>query len=199
MLRRNTHGQTARCGSHSFPLRFFLVKAQVTDASRKLAQWRSSAFPKTHFASGGTPPLGNEVDPSWPRGEQREELPTGLFGAFGDHFHPAVREVAGGARQTELERPRPGPPAEAHPLDLALHERCQADRLHGDQTRDMLALYPCRKLCNWVPTAPAPDAALFACTGCGSEWTRSEAWSPSQADGTVPVGVHEERQRGSAT
>ncbi len=34
---------------------------------------------------------------------------------------------------------------------------------------------------------------LFGCAGCGSEWVRSEAWTPAQADGTVPPAVQAER------
>ena len=41
-------------------------------------------------------------------------------------------------------------------------------------------------------------AAVFACTGCGSEWLRSELWTPVDADGHVPPGITAELARGRA-
>ncbi|MDX6367496.1 MAG: hypothetical protein QOK30_2572 [Nocardioidaceae bacterium] len=43
---------------------------------------------------------------------------------------------------------------------------------------------------------PAGDpTAVFACTGCGSEWIRSELWTPVDADGNVPPEVTSELAR----
>jgi hypothetical protein len=71
-----------------------------------------------------------------------------------------------------------------------------------------LAAEPCQSLCAWTPTdelrlvdgGPEP-AAVFACRGCGSEWLRSELWTPIDADGRVPLAVSAEvaRRRPSET
>jgi hypothetical protein len=67
-------------------------------------------------------------------------------------------------------------------------------RLH---TGLVLAISPCLSLCDWTATgARTEGAALFRCGGCGSEWVRSERWTPRQHDGTVPPAVLEELQRG---
>ena len=59
-----------------------------------------------------------------------------------------------------------------------------------------LAVAPCRNLCDWSRSAsPYPDRALFACAGCGSQWVRTEGWTPRQHDGTVPPAVLEELRR----
>lgn len=56
-----------------------------------------------------------------------------------------------------------------------------------------LVVHPCRSLCQWGPTGGAVDGLpLFACAGCGSEWVRTEPWSPRQADGSWPPGVREQ-------
>jgi hypothetical protein len=56
-----------------------------------------------------------------------------------------------------------------------------------------LAISPCRTQCDWRRTRASCDGlALFACTGCGSQWVRSEPWAPRQADGSWPEGVREE-------
>ena len=52
-----------------------------------------------------------------------------------------------------------------------------------------LAIAPCRQLCDWVAVAPAYDVPMLACAGCGSQWLPREAWTPVQADGTVPPAV----------
>lgn len=55
-----------------------------------------------------------------------------------------------------------------------------------------LRVSPCRSLCDWRPSrAQREGEALFACTGCGSQWVRSEPWSPRQADGSWPDGVRD--------
>ena len=56
-----------------------------------------------------------------------------------------------------------------------------------------LRVSPCLTLCDWGPTRASLDGQrLFACTGCGSQWVRTEPWTPRQADGAVPPGVREE-------
>ncbi len=56
------------------------------------------------------------------------------------------------------------------------------------------AVSACRSLCRWVPTRRAPRE-LFACQGCGSQWRPGQAWTPVDADGTVPEGVRRARER----
>ncbi len=56
-----------------------------------------------------------------------------------------------------------------------------------------LAVQACRSLCRWVATRSSRD--LFACQGCGSQWRPGEAWTPIDADGTVPVAVRRARER----
>jgi hypothetical protein len=59
-----------------------------------------------------------------------------------------------------------------------------------------LAIAPCRTLCSWGPTGRQRDGLpLFACSGCGSEWVRSEPWKPIDADGVVPQAVAVEAAR----
>jgi len=59
-----------------------------------------------------------------------------------------------------------------------------------------LAMAPCRTLCSWGPTGRLRDGLpLFACSGCGSEWVRSEPWKPIDADGVVPEAVVTEAYR----
>ena len=56
-----------------------------------------------------------------------------------------------------------------------------------------LVSQPCRSLCWWAPTDGTHDGLpLFACGGCGSQWVRSEPWSPRQLDGSWPDGVREQ-------
>jgi hypothetical protein len=64
-----------------------------------------------------------------------------------------------------------------------------------------LAAQPCQSVCTWTRTnerrlvdAGAAPAAVFACVGCGSEWVRSELWTPVDADGHVPAAVRAERE-----
>lgn len=63
-----------------------------------------------------------------------------------------------------------------------------------------LTTAPCRSLCDWTRTpSPYPDLAMLACGGCGTQWVRTEGWTPRQADGTVPPDVRHElatRDRG---
>lgn len=60
-----------------------------------------------------------------------------------------------------------------------------------------LTISPCRSLCDWTRTPESYDGQrLFACRGCGSQWVRSQGWTPVQADGTVPALVSSERAAG---
>ena len=52
-----------------------------------------------------------------------------------------------------------------------------------------LVIAPCRALCSWSRV----EAELFACAGCGSQWAPDQAWTPRQADGTVPEDVRAAR------
>lgn len=60
----------------------------------------------------------------------------------------------------------------------------------------MLAQHPCRSLCSWSrqhrPTVALP---VFRCRGCGSQWARTQSWTPVDADGTVPPEVAAEAAR----
>jgi hypothetical protein len=54
----------------------------------------------------------------------------------------------------------------------------------------VLAISPCRVLCDWSDTGASYEGQpLFRCAGCGSEWVHSERWTPRQHDGTVPAPV----------
>ena len=61
-----------------------------------------------------------------------------------------------------------------------------------------LVISPCLALCAWQDAAPAPqtleDLPLLTCQGCGSQWIRSEPWTPRDADGSVPPAVRRERE-----
>jgi hypothetical protein len=60
----------------------------------------------------------------------------------------------------------------------------------------VLAVNPCLNRCDWVATKASYGAeGKLACRGCGSEWVRSEAWTPRQADGTVPPAVRAALER----
>lgn len=55
---------------------------------------------------------------------------------------------------------------------------------------------PCQAKCDWCPTGEViGEDLIFACTGCGSEWTRQEAWKPRNLDGSVAVDVELELNR----
>lgn len=59
--------------------------------------------------------------------------------------------------------------------------------------------YPCQSVCVWRATGDvwldARSGALrvFRCAGCGSEWVRTEAWTPVDAAGGVPSEIAAER------
>jgi hypothetical protein len=65
----------------------------------------------------------------------------------------------------------------------------------------VLAAEPCQSVCVWTRTgesvvdAAGDAAAVFACSGCGSEWLRSELWTPIDADGHVPPEITAELAR----
>jgi hypothetical protein len=66
----------------------------------------------------------------------------------------------------------------------------------------VLAAEPCQSVCVWTRTeesvavgAAGDPAAVFVCTGCGSEWLRSELWTPIDADGQVPPEITAELAR----
>jgi hypothetical protein len=67
----------------------------------------------------------------------------------------------------------------------------------GDDRREQaqedpppLVAAPCRTLCSWAPAGRRrAGLAVFACSGCGSEWVRSEPWTPIDADGVLPEAV----------
>jgi hypothetical protein len=64
----------------------------------------------------------------------------------------------------------------------------------GPMTR-ALRIGACRALCSWHPTGDRlGHEAVFACTGCGSEWVPSEPWTPIDHTGSVPVQVAEARR-----
>lgn len=64
-----------------------------------------------------------------------------------------------------------------------------------------LTVSPCRVLCDWAPSdLPATAGTrLFACSGCGSQWTPAERWTPRQADGSVPGAVRAARLSAAAS
>ncbi|WP_426561460.1 hypothetical protein ACPPVT_14640 [Angustibacter sp. McL0619] len=52
-----------------------------------------------------------------------------------------------------------------------------------------LEQHPCQDLCRWLPE-PAPHTPRrLTCQGCGSQWDRTQAWTPVDRDGTVPEGI----------
>jgi hypothetical protein len=63
-----------------------------------------------------------------------------------------------------------------------------------------LAQYACQDACRWRPddSVPAP-LTRFACTGCGSQWDRSQLWTPIDRDGTVPASVRAELDGAAGT
>lgn len=64
----------------------------------------------------------------------------------------------------------------------------------GSMPTRPLAQSPCRDRCAWRATGDEVDGlALFACLGCGSEWVRTQPWTPANRDGRVPPAVQRER------
>ena len=55
---------------------------------------------------------------------------------------------------------------------------------------------PCQSRCDWTPTGDLRDGHLvFACTGCSTEWVRTEGWSPRNLDGSIAGAVAAELER----
>ena len=55
---------------------------------------------------------------------------------------------------------------------------------------------PCKQQCNWIGTGREHDGLpLFMCTGCKSEWVRTEGWTPANADGSINPQVIAERAK----
>ena len=82
------------------------------------------------------PPVRHPDDA--PRGlgalQQGQQLTAGSGGTLSYHPYPAVLKVLRPAREAELQRPCPRPPAEADTLDPALHPRGEPgalSRSHG--------------------------------------------------------------------
>lgn len=63
------------------------------------------------------------------------------------------------------------------------------------ETRPVLEISPCRTLCDWSATRVETGLQVFGCLGCGSEWVRTERWTPRQHDGSVPPAVVAELSR----
>jgi len=58
-----------------------------------------------------------------------------------------------------------------------------------------LVVSACRAVCEWGKTGEMiAEEPVFACSGCGSEWVASEAWTPIDHDGFVPMAVQEARR-----
>lgn len=57
-----------------------------------------------------------------------------------------------------------------------------------------LQQHPCQDLCAWQIDVEQPliGPRRFACRGCGSQWDRTQGWTPCDRDGTVPVDVQAE-------
>ncbi len=54
----------------------------------------------------------------------------------------------------------------------------------------------CRRECEWLTTGERlGHEPLFVCDGCGSEWVRTESWTPIDWMGEVPQAVVAERAR----
>jgi hypothetical protein len=59
-----------------------------------------------------------------------------------------------------------------------------------------LAQHPCQLVCRWEPTGTRREGLpLFRCGGCGSQWVRTQAWTPAGADGRVSPAVAAEAAR----
>ena len=58
-----------------------------------------------------------------------------------------------------------------------------------------LAQQPCQDLCEWEPDPVANTPPRWRCRGCGSQWDRTQLWTPVDRDGTVPADALEESSR----
>lgn len=55
---------------------------------------------------------------------------------------------------------------------------------------------PCQSKCDWTPSGEVRDGDyVFACSGCTSEWVRSEGWRPRNLDGSIAAEITEELNR----
>ena len=66
-----------------------------------------------------------------------------------------------------------------------------------DPAATPLAIHPCQGSCAWSvrPETAADPLPRFACDTCGSEWMRTQAWTPIGSDGLVPEAVRREAAR----
>jgi len=61
--------------------------------------------------------------------------------------------------------------------------------------------WPCQSICVWRRTGArwyderVGELSVFSCAGCGSEWVRTEPWTPIDVTGQVPAAVAVERAR----
>jgi hypothetical protein len=98
--------------------------------------------------------------------------------------------LRGGSAQLITGATRVGAPATSTPWQAG-----------GVPVDPPLAVQPCRDLCSWRPATHARTCEvrdglpLFRCRGCGSEWVRTEGWTPADADGRVPAPVLAEVRR----
>jgi hypothetical protein len=61
-----------------------------------------------------------------------------------------------------------------------------------------MSSWPCQSVCVWTATdewMAHEDRPLlvFRCRGCGSEWVRTEPWTPIDSHGVVPPAVLDEK------
>ncbi|WP_156860208.1 hypothetical protein [Propionibacterium sp. oral taxon 192] len=61
---------------------------------------------------------------------------------------------------------------------------------------NFLVRNPCQGKCDWRATEQWRDQnRLFRCEGCGSEWLRTQPWTPANADGQIAEAVLVEKAR----
>ena len=127
----------------------------------------------------------------------------------GPNASPRARERVALKRWTSAPvkgrtHPAPGQPVPA--VEFGLRPRHDGTVRGPDETGDTGAArpvraWPCQSICVWEPTGEVwrtttyDDLRVFACRGCGSEWVRTEPWTPVDCSGTVPAGVAEEASR----
>lgn len=59
-----------------------------------------------------------------------------------------------------------------------------------------LAAHACRSLCSWHMTRKELGGLpVLACRGCGSQWVRSEPWTPIDHTGRIPDAVRDELKK----
>jgi hypothetical protein len=61
---------------------------------------------------------------------------------------------------------------------------------HDVSVSQPLVQFACQDACHWL--ADADDAGplrRLVCTGCGSQWDRSQAWTPVDRDGSLPAAL----------